>query len=63
MKIVLLPGDCIGPEVAAEARRVLEALLPDVEIEERLFGGRRSGRPVSRSPTRRSRPAAERTQS
>ena len=39
MKIVLLPGDCIGPEVAAEARRVLEALLPDVEIEERLFGG------------------------
>jgi 3-isopropylmalate dehydrogenase len=38
MKVVLLPGDCIGPEVAAEARRVLTALVPEVEVEERLFG-------------------------
>ena len=47
--LVPLPGDCIGPEVAAEARRVLEALLPDVEIEERLFGGeaiRATGAPL-----------------
>ncbi len=38
-RIVVLPGDGIGPEVAAEAVRVLEALPLDVEIEERLFGG------------------------
>jgi 3-isopropylmalate dehydrogenase len=37
--VVVLPGDGIGPEVAAEAVRVLEALPLDVEIEERLFGG------------------------
>ncbi len=49
MKIVLLPGDCIGPEVMAEARRVLLALLPGVELDERLFGGeaiRRLGDPL-----------------
>ena len=39
MKVVLLPGDCIGPEIAIEARRVLELLAPDVELEEHLFGG------------------------
>jgi 3-isopropylmalate dehydrogenase len=38
MKVVLLPGDCIGPEIASEARRVLEQLAPDVELEEHLFG-------------------------
>jgi 3-isopropylmalate dehydrogenase len=38
-RIVVLPGDGIGPEVAAEAVRVLEALPLDLEIEERLFGG------------------------
>lgn len=38
MRVVLLPGDCIGPEIAAEARRVLTALLPDVELDERPFG-------------------------
>ena len=38
MKVVLLAGDCIGPEIAAEAVRVLAALAPDVEIEERPFG-------------------------
>src|SRR4051794_19748852 len=35
MRIVLLPGDGIGPEVTAEARRVLERVAPDVELEER----------------------------
>jgi 3-isopropylmalate dehydrogenase len=38
MKVVCLPGDGIGPEVAAEARRALERLLPDLELEERPFG-------------------------
>jgi 3-isopropylmalate dehydrogenase len=38
MKIVCLPGDCIGPEVMAEARRALQSLLPELEIEEHAFG-------------------------
>jgi 3-isopropylmalate dehydrogenase len=38
MRIVLLPGDGIGPEVVAEARRVLERLAPDVELDEHPFG-------------------------
>jgi 3-isopropylmalate dehydrogenase len=37
--VVLLPGDGIGPEVAREARLVLELLAPDVEIVERPVGG------------------------
>ena len=36
--VVLLPGDGIGPEVVHEARLVLETLVPDVELEERLLG-------------------------
>jgi 3-isopropylmalate dehydrogenase len=36
--VVLLPGDGVGPEVAAEAVRVLGVLAPDVELEERPFG-------------------------
>ncbi|MFL6067490.1 MAG: 3-isopropylmalate dehydrogenase [Gaiellaceae bacterium] len=39
MTIVCLPGDGIGPEVAAEALRVLEALPLDVAVETHLFGG------------------------
>jgi 3-isopropylmalate dehydrogenase len=39
MRIVCLPGDGIGPEVAAEAMRVLEALPLDVDVETHLFGG------------------------
>ena len=39
MNVVLLPGDCIGPEIAEQAVRVLRLLLPGVEIEERPFGG------------------------
>jgi 3-isopropylmalate dehydrogenase len=38
-RIVCLPGDGIGPEVAAQAVRVLEALPLEVEVEECLFGG------------------------
>jgi len=37
-KIVLLPGDGIGPEIVAAARRVLEA-LGEFEFEEHLMGG------------------------
>jgi 3-isopropylmalate dehydrogenase len=36
--IVALPGDGIGPEIMAAARRLLEA-LGDFEIEEQLVGG------------------------
>jgi 3-isopropylmalate dehydrogenase len=39
MRIVLLPGDGIGPEVTAAAARVLAELPLDLEQEERLFGG------------------------
>lgn len=47
--VVLLPGDGIGPEVAREARLVLELLAPDVELEEQLLGGaaiRATGEPL-----------------
>jgi 3-isopropylmalate dehydrogenase len=37
-RIVLLPGDGIGPEIVAAARRLLEA-LGDFELEELLVGG------------------------
>jgi 3-isopropylmalate dehydrogenase len=39
MKIVLLPGDGIGPEVTEEARRTLEAVIPGLTFEEHLIGG------------------------
>ncbi|WP_448582985.1 3-isopropylmalate dehydrogenase [Thermaurantiacus sp.] len=39
-RLLLLPGDGIGPEVLAEARAVLDALaLPGLETEEAPFGG------------------------
>jgi 3-isopropylmalate dehydrogenase len=38
-RIVCLPGDGIGPEVTAEAVRVLESLRLEVQLESRLFGG------------------------
>jgi 3-isopropylmalate dehydrogenase len=37
--IALLPGDGIGPEVVAQARRVLEALSLDLVFEEAPVGG------------------------
>jgi 3-isopropylmalate dehydrogenase len=39
VKVTLLPGDGIGPEVAAAAGRVLQELPLDLELEEHLFGG------------------------
>ena len=37
--VACLPGDCIGPEVMAAAKRILAALAPDVELEDHPFGG------------------------
>ena len=39
MKICVLPGDGIGPEITREAVRVLKALVPQAEVEEALLGG------------------------
>jgi 3-isopropylmalate dehydrogenase len=42
MKVCVLPGDGIGPEIIAEAVRVLEALRSDglkIEMEQALLGG------------------------
>ncbi|SBT06622.1 3-isopropylmalate dehydrogenase [Candidatus Accumulibacter aalborgensis] len=39
MKICVLPGDGIGPEIMAEAVRVLQALDLDCELAEALLGG------------------------
>ena len=39
MKIVLLPGDGIGPEVTGAAREILAEIAPDLELEEHVFGG------------------------
>ncbi|MBL8416517.1 MAG: 3-isopropylmalate dehydrogenase [Propionivibrio sp.] len=39
MKICVLPGDGIGPEIMAEAVRVLEALDLKFELQEALLGG------------------------
>jgi 3-isopropylmalate dehydrogenase len=39
MNVVVLPGDGIGPEVMREARKVLLATLPDLELSEATIGG------------------------
>ena len=39
MKIAVLPGDGIGPEIVAEAVKVLKALGPIFELEEAPIGG------------------------
>ena len=39
MKICVMPGDGIGPELTAEATRVLRALGLKIEMEEALLGG------------------------
>jgi 3-isopropylmalate dehydrogenase len=49
VKIVVLPGDGVGPEVAREAERALAALAPDLELEQHLLGGvaiRATGEPL-----------------
>jgi len=39
VRVALLPGDGIGPEVAAAAARVLRELPLDLELVEHVFGG------------------------
>jgi len=38
-RVVLLPGDGIGPEIIASAVEVLDAVGADLEYDERIFGG------------------------
>src|SRR5579863_8328018 len=38
-KLLLLPGDGIGPEIIAEVKRVAERLTNDLTIDERPLGG------------------------
>jgi 3-isopropylmalate dehydrogenase len=48
-RVVLLPGDGIGPEVVEEARQALALLAPELEVEERLIGAaaiRATGKPL-----------------
>ena len=47
--IAILPGDGVGPEVTAQARRVLEAAAPSAQMCEALVGGAaidRTGSPL-----------------
>lgn len=37
--LLLLPGDGIGPEVTAQARRIAEAVAPDLMLQDGLLGG------------------------
>lgn len=39
VRVVTLPGDGIGPEIMAPAVDLLRRFIPDVEVEEHLFGG------------------------
>src|SRR5580658_4425717 len=38
-KLLLLPGDGIGPEITDEVRRVAERITNDLTVDERPFGG------------------------
>src|SRR3954454_16965524 len=39
VRVVTLPGDGIGPEILAPAVELLRRFVPDLEIEEHVFGG------------------------
>jgi 3-isopropylmalate dehydrogenase len=39
VRVACLPGDGIGPEVVGVGQTVLRALVPEVDLEEHLFGG------------------------
>ncbi len=59
--LLLLPGDGIGPEVIAEARRVAEFVAPDLVIEQDLIGGAaydRHGTPLTADTLERARHAS-----
>ena len=58
--LLLLPGDGIGPEVTAEAKRIAELVAPDVKTEEGLVGGaalEAKGTPLSDKTLERARTA------
>jgi len=60
MKIAILPGDGIGPEIVAEAAKVLDALELDFESETALVGGaawEAHGHPLPESTLRLARDA------
>jgi 3-isopropylmalate dehydrogenase len=38
LRVVCLPGDCVGPEVMTVAQRVLREIAPDLRLEDHLFG-------------------------
>src|ERR1700761_9822273 len=38
-KLLLLPGDGIGPEITDQVRRVAERITNDLTVDERAFGG------------------------
>jgi 3-isopropylmalate dehydrogenase len=49
VKVACLPGDGIGPEVVDVAKTVLRTLVPEVELDDHLFGGaaiKASGEPL-----------------
>jgi 3-isopropylmalate dehydrogenase len=54
MKIAVLPGDGIGPEIVAQAVRVLAVVRPDIECVEALVGSAaiRAGKPPLPEETR-----------
>src|SRR3954467_10237280 len=43
MKIAVLPGDGIGPEIIAQATKVLRKLVPAIETKEAAVGGAGGG--------------------
>jgi isocitrate/isopropylmalate dehydrogenase len=67
IRLALIPGDGIGPEVVAEAEKVLDAVTAgsDVAFEKTRFslGRRDTSRPAIRSPTATSRRSRAMTRS
>ena len=60
MKVAVLPGDGIGPEIVAQARRVLDALRLPIEYAEAAVGGAAyaaSGDPLPAESLRRAKEA------
>jgi 3-isopropylmalate dehydrogenase len=54
MKVAVVPGDGIGPEIVGQAVRVLQAVRPDIECNEGLAGAAaiRAGKPPLPDETR-----------
>ena len=52
MTVAVLPGDGVGPEITAEAARVLAHVRPDVELEEAPVGGAAIARGLPPLPAR-----------